>query len=141
MISGNDSAQGQKLMKLAEGVEDTFAKVKKKCWQGYTATGTFGEGAFSGSIASLEKPFTLTITAPGAETQLAFTPTGPEAGTFKIDGHAQGGAVFSGSGTYTVKDAGTENPTLITNDAGTTKAPGRTFSWGHNVPINLVPLR
>jgi hypothetical protein len=145
MIRGDDSEQNserhKKLVQEAEGVEATLEKVRKKCWRGYTATGAFGEGAFSGSIASLEKPFTLTITAPGAETQLAFTPTGPEAGTFKIDGHAQGGAVFSGSGTYTVKDAGTENPMLITNDAGTTKAPGRTFSWGHNVPITLVPLQ
>jgi hypothetical protein len=140
MVSGDSSAKSKKLMSLAEGVEATLERVRKKCWQGYTATGTFGEGSFSGSIASLEKPFTLTITAPGAETQLAFTPTGPEAGTFKIDGHAQGGAVFSGSGTYTVKDAGTENPTLVTNDAGKTTAPGRTFSWGHNVPIKLVPL-
>jgi hypothetical protein len=143
MIRGDDSDQNterhKKLVQEAEGVEATLEKVRKKCWRGYTATGTFGEGTFSGSIASLEKPFTLIVIAPGAETQLAFTPTGPEAGTFKIDGHAQGGAVFKGNGTYTVKDAGTESPTLITNDAGTTTAPGRSFSWGHNVPIKLVP--
>jgi hypothetical protein len=139
MMVGTDTPKGKKLLALSEDVMGTYEKVKKKCWQGYTATGTFGEGAFTGSVPSLEKPFTLTIVAPGAETRLAFTPTGPEAGTFKINGHAQGGAVFTGSGTYTVKDAGTESPTLITNDAGTTTAPGRTFSWGHNVPIQLVP--
>jgi hypothetical protein len=139
MMASADTKEGKELIALSEGVMDTFEKVKKKCWQGYVATGTFGEGTFIGAIDSLEKPFTLTIVAPGAETTLLFTPTGPEAGTFKIDGHAQGGAVFSGNGTYTVKGAGTESPTLITNDAGKTTAPGRTFSWGHNVPIELVP--
>ena len=134
-----DSAKGQELQALADGVIETNEKVKKKCWQGYTATGAFGEGTFSGSIASLEKPFTLTINAPGAETQLQFTPSGAEGGTFKIDGHAQGGAVFKGTGTYTVKDAGTTAPILITNDAGSTAASGMTFKWGHNVPIQLVP--
>lgn len=139
MMASADTKEGKELIALSEGVMDTFEKVKKKCWQGYVATGTFGEGTFIGAIDSLEKPFTLTIVAPGAETTLLFNPTGPDAGTFKIDGHAQGGAVFSGNGTYTVKGVGTESPTLITNDAGKTTAPGRTFSWGHNVPITLVP--
>jgi hypothetical protein len=139
MLTGGESKKTAQILALSDNVIDTYEKVKKKCWSGYQATGTFGEGTFSGTIASLEKPFTLTVTAPGAETQLSFTPSGPEAGTFTIDGHAQGGAVFSGSGTYTVKDAGSTSPTLITSDAGKTAASGMTFSWGHGVPIQLVP--
>jgi hypothetical protein len=139
MLIGGDPAKTAKLLALCDDIRDTYEKVRKKCWSGYRATGSFGEGTFSGTVTSLEKPFVLTITAPGAETQLTFTPSGPEAGTFKIAGHAQGGAVFSGNGTYTVKDADTTSPTLITNDAGKTAASGMTFSWGHGVPIRLVP--
>jgi hypothetical protein len=139
LMPGMDSPKGRKVQALVDGVMDTFAKVRKKCWQGYTATGTYGDGTFFGSIPSLEEPFTITVTAPGASTELRFTPSGPEAGSFTIAGHAAGGAVFSGKGTYTVKGAGTTSPELITSDAGTTKAPGMGLSWGHNVPIPLVP--
>jgi hypothetical protein len=138
MLTGGESKKTAKILALSDGVIDTYEKVKKKCWGGYRAYGAFGEGVILGTITSLEKPFTLTITSPGAETQLSFTPSGPEAGTFTIDGHAQGGAVFSGNGTYTVKDAGSTSPTLITSDAGKTAASGMTFSWGHNVPIQLT---
>jgi hypothetical protein len=129
MHTGGNTAKADRLAALCDDINATYEKVRKKCWSGYQASGSFGEGTFSGTIASLEKPFTLTVTAPGAETQLSFTPSGPEAGTFKIDGHAQGGAVFTGNGTYTVKDAGTTSPILITSDAGKTAASGMTFSW------------
>jgi hypothetical protein len=138
MLTGGESKKSAKILALSDGVIDTYEKVKKKCWGGYRAYGAFGEGVILGTITSLEKPFTLTITSPGAETQLSFTPSGPEAGAFTIDGHAEGGAVFSGNGTYTVKDAGSTSPILITSDAGKTAASGMTFSWGHNVPIQLT---
>jgi hypothetical protein len=140
LMNLSESKKGTELQALSDGVMDTYAKVKKKCWSGYRAQGFFGEGAFAGTVTSLEKPFTIVVIAPGAETKLSFTPSGPEAGTFTIDGHAQGGAVFTGKGTYTVKDAGSTSPTLITNDAGTTTAPGMSFSWGHDVPIQLIPV-
>jgi hypothetical protein len=140
MLTGGESEKTAKILALSDGVIDTYEKVKKKCWGGYRAYGAFGEGVILGTITSLEKPFTLTITSPGGETQLIFTPSGPEAGTFTIDGHAQGGAVFSGKGTYTVQDAGSTSPILITSDAGKTAASGMTFSWGHNVPIQLTAV-
>ena len=108
--------------------------------QGYRATGTSGGMTFSGTICSLEKPFTIT-----GQTQLKFnfdfTPSSAEAGSVAITGGGMGITIGNGTGTYTIEAADADKPKIALAGSFTGTYPGAgTAQGGGTKYIDLVPI-
>lgn len=117
---------------------NTLAEAQKRCYGGFKAIGGYDQGTHSGDVPDLEKPFTILITTGPAKTTLEFTPTSKEAGSLTADGSYPGVAKFTGSGTYTVKDAESPAPVLLVNLKSTTSVAGISVSDSRTIPIQLV---
>ena len=86
--------------------------------QSYRVSGQSNGVNFSGQICSLDKPFTIDATFPGAgSAKTTFTPSSGAGGTTSVSGGG-GGCVQSGGGNYTVtqKEDGSASITWTTID-------------------------
>ena len=120
--------------------EEVKKAIKLYCPR-YKAIGETANVVYSGEICSLEKPFTITGTIPGAGIvyPFKFVPNSDTAGTFSFYTKWKI-AVLEGSGTYTIKGTGTGNPRILieANSSGT--IPTGTTSGGGPAEINLVRI-
>jgi hypothetical protein len=76
----------------------------------YTASGGT-EVTFSGTVADLAGPFTLSGTGQGFEVTFSFAPSGPTAGALSYTGTGDG-FTMEGTGTYTISGADPDPLTL-----------------------------
>ena len=78
----------------------------------YVASGDSGGLVFSGTVASLNAPFTIDISFTGSESGgFAFDASTPDGGGVAIDAEGSGARV-TGSGTYTIADNGDGTKTI-----------------------------
>ncbi len=142
LMANKDSAQGAELQALAEGIINTYEKVKIKCWRAYKAVGNYGQaGPLSGVVGDLTKPFTLTCSGSGGFTaSFHFTPSSRESGTWTMTADLTHGATSKAGGTYTVQGADSESPRILTRGRGVTTAPAGRVEYAHNVPFQLEQL-
>ena len=110
--------------------------------RGYRATGSAGGMSFSGTVCSLDKPFTI-VGRSQLTFNFKFTPaSGGTDGTVAIGGGGMGVTLHDGHGTYTVTGTETDSPTIALN-ADTFKGsyPGVGTAQGSGTRyISLVPL-
>jgi hypothetical protein len=77
----------------------------------------------TGSVCSLDAPFTLTFSSAPITGTITFTPSGPSGGTYAGMGDVGGIGSISWSGGYTLTGRDTESPS-VDGDDGTTKLIG-----------------
>ena len=120
--------------------EEVKKAIKLYCPR-YKATGQTADVVYSGEICSLEKPFTITGTIPslGIVYPFKFVPTSDTAGTFSFYTKWKI-AVLEGSGTYTIKGTGTDNPRILIEASSSGTIPTGTVSGGGQAEINLVRI-
>jgi hypothetical protein len=122
-----------------QDIADLEAKIRI-IGRGYRATGTSGGMSFSGTICSLDQPFTIK-----GNTQLTFnfnfTPTSATAGTIAIGGGGMGISIGNGGGTYQVTGVDTDNPKIALTGNFTGSYPGAGSAAGGGTRyIDLVPF-
>ena len=106
---------------------------------GYSASGQDGPVVYSGTICSLEKPFTVTGTHPLLQYPLKFVPSSATTGTFSYSVN-QGMMSMAGSGTYTVEGSTTGKPQIVCKVNSTASVPMASSSGSGIAHIQLVPL-
>ena len=107
--------------------------------RGYRATGSDGPTSYSGTICSLNKPFTIIGTNGPVRYTNTFTPSSATEGT-AISEAAFGQARFTGGGPYQVEGADTDHPRIVWNVNGKLSVGGRTGGGGGPAHIELSPL-
>lgn len=88
----------------------------------YTVSGNAGPMTATGTVCSLDKPFTVKAAGGGMQVQFSYTPTSDDGGRVTYSGGGAG-APMSGAGTYTVTE---------TDKGGTIK---QTHSGKVNIPM------
>ncbi len=123
-------------------IEKTFESRINIVGSSYRATGSWGGMSFSGTVCSLDKPFTIY-----GKSQLTFnfrfTPSsGGTQGTVGLSGGGMGVSLGQGSGSYEVTGAETETPRIsVTMDSFTGTYPGVGSAQGSGTRlIQLEPL-
>ena len=106
---------------------------------GYSASGQDGPVVYSGTICSLEKPFTVTGTHPLLQYPLKFVPSSATTGTFSYSVN-RGMMSMAGSGTYTVEGSTTGKPQIVCKVNSTASVPMASSSGSGIAHIQLVPL-
>lgn len=121
--------------------EDVKEAEKLYCFS-YEASGQDGPVVYSGTICSLEKPFTVTGTQPMFVYEFKFVPSTGTDGTTGTMSYSlnQGMFSFSGNGTYKVENAGTGKFRIIAQTQSTASIPVATTSGGGPAHIDLTPL-
>jgi hypothetical protein len=97
----------------------------------------------TGSVCSLDAPFTLTFTGEPVTGSITFTPSGPGGGTYGGTGDVGGIGSISWSGGYTLTGRDTESPS-VDGDDGTTLLIGAMTTeasnfWGGGPDFPLIP--
>jgi hypothetical protein len=115
-----------------------IARLLKEC-QRYKATGQDGPVVYSGTICSLEKPFTVTGTHPLVNYPLKFVPSSATTGTFSYSVN-RGMMSMGGSGTYTVEGLDTDKPQIVCKVDSTASVAMASSSGSGIAHIQLVPL-
>jgi len=104
----------------------------RAAWQG-NMTG-------SGVVCSLDRPFTVVgVSSGGMNMAWKFSPTGPQAGTASYDESAFD-THWTGSGSYTVQESGTEKLSLAVQGEGCAATSGQQICQGFSVSMELTPL-
>jgi hypothetical protein len=107
----------------------------------YQASGQNGGAAWSGTVCSLARPFTLTAaTAEGLDFPFNFVPDSTLAGTASYDVNGFG-THWTGSGPYSVQESGSPMLSLmvqIQNGCATT--PSGQYCQDQTMQIDLTPL-
>lgn len=103
----------------------------------YQATGNDGPTVYSGTICSLEKPFTVLGQNGPVTFTNRFTPSSATAGTFTSS--AAYGAVYTGTGPYTVEGIDTDEPRIIAGVSSELKLPGGRATGSGVAHITLLP--
>ena len=91
---------------------------------------------FTGTIADLAAPFTLSGTGPGFTVEFSFTPTSADAGSLSYTGSG-GGVTLTGSGTYTITGDDPDVLTLNYNAQGCAD-PGACRSTSSAITLTAV---
>jgi hypothetical protein len=120
--------------------EEVKKAIKLYCPR-YKAIGETANVIYSGEICSLERPFTITGTIPGAGIvyPFKFIPASDTAGTFSFYTKWKI-AVLEGSGTYTIIGTGTDNPRILVKASSSGTIPTGTTSGGGPAQIDLVRI-
>lgn len=107
--------------------------------KGYRASGADGPVVYSGTICSLEKPFSVTGTHPLFVLPFKFVPSSPTAGTMSYTASGSGVA-STGGGPYTVEGADTSTPRIVVKSQSSASNRVTTTAGGGTATITLVPL-
>ena len=94
---------------------------------------------YSGTICSLEKPFTIIGTYPDFTASFDFVPASATSGTGSYR-ETPGVQVSTGKGPYTIEGSDTESPKILWSVSMNTTIPGASHSASGTAPIELVSL-
>lgn len=126
--------------KWVHGEKQTFETTITITDGGYRAGGGDGPVSYSGTICSLDKPFTVIGTHPLIVHNFKFVPSGDgRSGTMSYSSGASG-MTMSGNGPYVINGIETDSPEIVIQAASTARAPGASSSGSGVAHIHLSPL-